>query len=255
MSMRHAIAIAAAAALMITGCTFDWGSGGISDVKVAGRTVGTPTATNADNGEDAAAAAEKAKEKAKQEEKAKASLRRIAILPAAYNDASGGRPCDLCPPDVKMKPTSLHSARLATGFVYEAIARHPRLLFPTPETVDRTTAQTTSHGMRETGAKLAAAGQADYLVVSALIELRERVGSDDAPTSPAGVSLYVALVNAHTGETIWSDTFDRNESYDNFVTRSYDKIANDKPVRYSTADGYTEHAVDKMIGKLVKKID
>lgn len=246
--------VAAGAALLIatsvtSGCSFNWDSSGISDIFLGGRKASdivksseVPEEPNGPSDAKASAAA------------TSTTLRRVAILPVAYADATSTQPCDLCPPGLEMKPTSMQAARLATGFTYEAVAHHPRFLFPTPEIVDRAMASAPTHGMRETATALAQAGRADWVIVSALQELRPRVGDDRHPEQTAGVKMYVALVEARTGDVLWSDTFDENEPMRNFVYRFYDKLMNDKPVRYHTAEGFIEVAVDDLIGTLVKKI-
>ena len=242
------------AASLTSGCSFSWDSSGVKDVLFGGKAAadivpGTQeappkSATNAD-------AAEAAKAKKKEE----TGLRRIAILPVAYADASGGQPCDLCPPSVQMKPTSALSARLVTGFIYEAIARHPRLLFPSPDAVEKAMAASPGRSMRQTAAQLAAAGRADAVVVAALVELRPRVGPDDAPTQPAGVALYTAIMDARTDAVRWSDTFDRDESGRGIFRGVYDKVMNDRPIRWNSAESYSEHAVDELIEDLVDELD
>lgn len=249
--------LAAGAALLLTasvtsGCSFSWDSSGISDIFLGNRKAAdivkgpeTPPQPGAAEGEKAATP----------EEDPTTSLKRIAILPVAYTDGTTAMPCDLCPPDLAMQPTGRMQARLATGFTYEAIARHPRFLFPTPDFVDRTMAGTASKGMRETAAALAKAGRADWVVVEALLELRPRVGDDVSPETTAGVRLYAALVDARTGNILWSETFDENQPTRNFVLKFYDKIGNDKPLRYKTAEAYTEDAVDDLIEDLVDELD
>ncbi|MFN2425992.1 MAG: hypothetical protein ABR587_06055 [Candidatus Binatia bacterium] len=240
---------------VLSGCSFSWGSGGISDVLFGGRQAedivqGEEPAKG--SAEEKAAAAAKAEEELLGEE---SNLRRLAILPVAYSDGTAGQPCDLCPPSVAMKPTSALAARLATGFTYEAIARHPRFLFPAPDAVERAVAATPNRSLRQAALQLAADGRAELVAVLALVELRPRIGPDDAPSQPAGATVYAALVNAKSGETLWSDTFDRNESGRGFILKTYDKVANDQPIRYRTAEGYMEHAVDELIEDLVDEVD
>ncbi|HXC53158.1 MAG TPA: hypothetical protein VN634_19885 [Candidatus Limnocylindrales bacterium] len=238
--------IAAALAISSAACSFSWGSGGISDVSLAGRKPGELGKKEEPKpGEKAATNADAAVEEGR-------SLRKIAILPVAYSDGTGGLPCDVCPPSVQMKPTSAHAARLATGFTYEAIARHPRLLFPPPAVMD----QAMSAGsMRAAVSSLYASGKAEFVVAEALIELRPRIGPDNGPEKPAGVTLYASLIDAKDGKILWSDTFDDDEGGRNVALRAYDKIMNDKPVRWKTAEGYTEHAVDELIEDLVDELD
>jgi len=238
-----------------SGCSFSWGSGGISDVLFGGRS--TDDIVNEEkpkkgSPEEAAAEAAKAEADLLGEE---SRLRRIAILPVAYTDGAAGQPCDLCPASVQMKATTAGAARLAMGFTYEAIARHPRFLFPSADTVEKAVASTSDRSMRQAALQLATAGRAELVVVSALIEMRPRVGPDDAPSQPAGAALYMSLVNAKTGEVVWSDTFDGNESGRNFVLKGYDKLANDQPLRWTTAEGYIEHAIDELVEDLEDELD
>jgi hypothetical protein len=260
------IAAALLVAAVMSGCSFSWDSSGIRDVLLGGRKpseiapAGEPVDANAATNADAAAKAD-AEARAAAEAQAAAEsdddrkLTKLAILPVAYVDPTGSVPCDLCPPSVQMKSATAHAARLTTGFIYEAIARHPRILFLPPSVVDRAMAAAPTHGMRETAAALAGAGNADLVVAAALVELRPRVGPDDAPESTAGVTLYVSLVDARSGEVKWSDTFDDNESGRNWVLRTWDRLAADRPIRFSTAEGYCEYAVDELIEDLVDELD
>ena len=248
-----AIPVLLAASLM-SGCSFSWDSSGVKDVLFGNTRAGDivkegekppETATNADA--SAMSDADMLGEES--------SMRRIAILPVAYTDGSAGQPCDVCPPSVVMKPTSVLAARLVTGFVYEAVARHPRFLFPTPETVEKSMASTPGRSMRAAALQLGTAGRAELVVAAALVELRPRVGPDDGPTQPAGVALYASLIDARTGEVVWSDTFDRDETGRNFILRAYDKLMNDAPVRWHSAEGYTEVAADELVEDLVDELD
>jgi hypothetical protein len=239
------------AAMVASGCSFSWDSSGISDIFLGNRKASDivkgpeePPKPDAPAGAPAAP-----------EEDSSTSLRRIAILPVAYTDGATAIACDLCPPDLAWKPTGPLQARLATGFIYEAISRHPRFLFPTPDVVDRTMAGTASQGMRETAAALAKAGLADWVVATALVEQRQRLGDDESPERTAGVTMYAALVDARTGNVVWSDTFDQDQSHRNFLYNAYDLFMNDRPVRYQTADAYTEVAVDELIEDLVDELD
>jgi hypothetical protein len=240
------LAAATLAATLAAGCTINWGEGGITDAKVAGRPVADlgPSATNA----DAAAPAKVDKD----DDGEKSSLRKVAVLPVAYTDGTKTLACDLCGADVAMKPTSAKAARLVTGFVYEAVARHPRLLFPPPEVVDRAMA---GRSMKEAAAQLHASGKADLVVVTALVELRPRIGPDDAPEKRAGVALHAALVDAASGKVLWSKSFDEDESSRGMVLRTYDALMNDAPVRYATAEAFSEYAVDDLIEDLIDEID
>jgi len=270
---------------LVSGCTFNWDSSGIRDVKVANRpaaeiaaggepapppsaptadaatnagsssNVDSSTNTDSDANSDSGGWWIFGKKKDDKLEEEKTNLIRIAILPVAWRGDSGGQPCDLCSPPVEMKPTSEHSARLAAGFIYEAIARHPRFLFPTPETVDQAMRATADHSQRAAASSLAASGRADYVVVVALIELRQRVGPDDHPEKAAGVAMFASLVDPKSGKVVWSDTFDQDESGRGMVLGTYDTVMNDRPVRWSTAEGYSEQAVDELIDDLVDELD
>jgi hypothetical protein len=245
------------AASAMSGCSFSWDSSGIGDIFLGGRKAADIVADGQpppEPGSEAEARAAAEAQAAAEAEESGSSLRKVAILPVAYTDGATAQPCDLCPTGLAMRPTGRLQARLATGFIYEAIARHPRFLFPTPEVVDRAMAGTATSSMRETAKALAASGLADWVVVAALLELRPRVGSDEAPEQTAGVVLYASLVDARTGNVVWSDTFDRNEPSRGFVYGTYDKVMNDRPVRYKTADAYVEDAVDELIDDLVDEI-
>lgn len=257
-SSSIAILAAMLAATFTAGCSMNWDSSGIHDVLFGGKKpadIGVAAPDSGTNADAAMGGTQAAPPAESTIDEAQSMLRRIAVLPVAYVDAAGeGQPCDLCPADLKMKPTSRLPARLITGFLYEKIARHPRLLFPTPETVDKFMAASPTHSLRQLAASLAAAGKADYAVVGALQDLRQRVGPDDDPTTPAGVTLYAALIEAKTGKILWSDTFDKEESGRGIFYGAYDKLMNDKPVRWSTAEGFSEQAADKLMDELVGEV-
>lgn len=245
-----AVAVAGLLAGVVSGCSFSWDDAGIEDVRVAGRTPAdlAPAPVPADPGE-AAEAAKKA------EEEAERKLRRVAVFPVAYADAAGSLPCDLCPESFAMQPTSAATARLATGFLYEAITAHPRLLFPPFKAVEAALAASPNRSMKAAASALAAAGKAEYVVVAALGELRPRVGPDDKPERPAGVRLWMGLLQARTGEVVWQESFDEDETQRNFLFRTYDRIANDVPVRYHTVEGFTETAIDELVVDMVDELD
>ena len=252
---------------LFAGCTFSWDDSGIKDVNVIGRRPGDIGPQDGKEGkEGTTASAEGAAPAVATPAPAgsvaagapvseDSSLRRIAILPVAYRDQTGGQSCDLCAGAPEMKPTNAMSARLATGFLYEAIARHPRLLFPPPGVVDQTLRATPGQSYRAAATSLSAGGKADYVVAAALLDLRPRVGPDNGPDQPAGVAMYAALVDARSGEVLWSDTFDDDESGRNLMLRAYDRVMNDKPIRWRSADEYCEHAVDELVEDLVDEVD
>lgn len=252
LSKGLALAAALAAASVMAGCSFSWDSTGMSDIFVGGRKATDIVADGQPPPEPGSP--DEAKPPLSDEE-ATSSLRRLAILPVAYVDAASALPCDLCPGGLEAKPTGALAARLTTGFIYEAVARHPRFLFPTPEVVDKAMAATASHGMRETAAALARDGRADWVVAATLLELRPRVGNDETPEQTAGVKLFVALVDARSGNVLWSETFDRDEPTRGFIYGTYDKVMNDRPVRYKTAEAYAEDAVDELVEDLVDELD
>lgn len=248
---------------LMSGCSFSWDSSGIRDVLLGNRhpsdivkgeeQPGSSTNADADPlAEQAGPPAPRPEDEGSNDD---SSLRRIAILPVAYSDGSVGQPCDVCPPSIAMKPTSALAARLVTGFIYEAVASHPRFLFPSPETVEKTMAATSGRSFRQATTALASAGRADVVVASALIELRPRVGPDDGPSQPAGVALYVSMLDGRSGDILWSDTFDQNESGRSWLTSLYDRVMGDRPIRWHSAESYSEVAADELVEDLVDELD
>lgn len=224
----------------VSGCSFSFGDDeGPSDITIAGRSPGQLVG-GAEGVEGAKSASDDDR-----------GLRKIAILPVAFRDAAGGYACDLCGDSVQMQETSAAAARLATGFLYEAVARHPRILFPNHQAVEKVS----TRGMRQAAADLAAAGTADAVIVAALVELRPRVGPDDSPEKPAGVTMFLSLVDARSGTVHWSKTFDREEAPPNWFRLLLHKIWGDTPRRWSTAEGYTEHAADELVEDLIDYLD
>lgn len=243
-------------ALLASGCSFNWGEGGISDVLFGGRKAGDIVKEGEQPNElHASQNAPNPNQPPAEEQVEGSSLRKIAILPVAWTDGTNGQPCDLCPASVVMKPTDLLSSRLATGFIYEQVATHPRFLFPPHSVIEKTMEQAPDRSMKAAAAALAASNRADYVIVAALVELRQRVGDDDKPEQPAGVEMYAALIDTHTFATLWSDTFNENESSRGMVLGTYDKVMNDKPIRWHTAQEFSEHAVDTLIEDLVDELD
>jgi len=247
---------------LVSGCSFSWDDSGIKDVLLGNRRPADIVKGEEQQGTSATAEADPLAEQAsppaprpEDQGDEESSLRRIAILPVAYSDGSGGQPCDVCPPSVAMKSTSAMSARLVTGFIYEAVARHPRFLFPSPETVEKTMAATAGRSFRQATTALASAGRADVVIAPALIELRPRVGPDDAPTQPAGVALYIALLDGRSGAILWSETFDQDESGRGWSMSLYDRVMGDRPVRWHTAEGFSEVAADELVEELVDELD
>lgn len=249
--MKKLVPAMLVAATLVSGCSFTWGEGGIGDVLFGGRKAEEIVNANDPNQEQA----RPAPSTTGSAEVEGSSLRKVAILPVAWTDGTNGQPCDLCPDSVAMKATDALTARLATGFMYEAVARHPRFLFPPHAAVERTMEQTPGRSMRQAMATLSSGNRADYAIVAALMELRPRVGDNQNPETPAGVAMYAALIDAKTGATIWSDTFDENESSRGMILGTYDKVANDRPIRWSTAQEFSEYAIDQLIEDLVEELD
>lgn len=250
------------AASLLSGCSVSWGEGGITDVLFGGKPAADIAPAAGDQPPATAAEAAAASEQGapppapkQEEEDGERSLRKVAVLPVAYSDGAGGQPCDLCPPSLVMKPATRVQSRLLTGFIYEAVARHPRILFPTPESVDQAVQASPGGSFRQAMAALAAAGRADYVIAVALLELRPRVGPDDAPEQPAGAAVYASLLDARSGEVLWSDTFDENESSRGVFLGAYDRVMNDKPVRWYSAEEFSEYAADELIEDLVDELD
>jgi len=229
----------------VAACSFSWGAHKSEDTSAKPAAAAQPAAPALDPAAKAAAAA------ALDAELAKASgLRKIAILPTAYNGADGGYACDLCPESVVMQPTSAEAAKLVTAFLYESIARHPRFLVVRYETV----ATAAAKGMRAAAADLASRGQADAVLIAALVALRPRVGDDEKPEKPAGASLFASLVDSRNGTVLWSGTFDEDETARNWFLRRYDRVVGGVPRKWHSAEGFTETGVRSLIDDLVDEV-
>lgn len=221
------------------------GSGGASGEAASAGAPSEPAAAATTTAEAKAAATA-----ASDAELHSAGLRKIAIFPVAYADAGGGYGCDLCPESVKMEPTSAAAARLTTAFFYENVARHPRFLTVRYETA----VAAASKGMRAAAADLSARGQADAVLIAALVALRPRVGDDEAPEQPAGAALFASLVDARSGEVLWSGTFDRDEKARNRFGRFYDKVVGGVPRKWHSAEGFTEVGVKDLVEDMVDEV-
>ncbi len=178
-------------------------------------------------------------------------LRRIAILPAAYVDLTGGSSCDLCPADLEMGVTSGDAADLLTAFFYEALDSYPRYKIIDYDRVRAVAAA----GHRGAAQSLLAGENVDAVVVMALLDLRRREGGDENPTTPAGATIYAALVDASTFDVLWQGTFDKNEKASGrLVSRYYAIVRGDRQI-WKTADEFMAVGAGDLVKSMVKRID
>jgi len=179
-------------------------------------------------------------------------IRRIAILPFAYRGDDGGRPCDLCPRDVEMKPTSKDDADLVTAFFYEQATRYPRLTILPYDRVEQLSGAT----MRETVAQISVLEKVDAVLVGAVIELRDRGGDDPLhPTHPAGVAVYAALLELPSGTPVWSSLFDQDQGPETFTFGTMRKVVQGELKHWNSPLEMGHVAATRMVKSLVARVE
>jgi hypothetical protein len=175
---------------------------------------------------------------------------RIAVLPLAYRDGDGVRPCDACPDTLVMDVTSEDDALLVTAFFYEELARHPRLQVVPYDTIQAAQADT----MRDTLTNLAATEQIDAVVVGALLELRERLGDPGNPDQRGGASVYAALLDLPSGEPIWKRLYDHTPARPGRAVREYERIIVGEESKAMSAHEVAQLGVEKMVSSLARSV-
>jgi hypothetical protein len=179
-------------------------------------------------------------------------IRRIAILPFAYRSDDDGRPCDLCPRHVDMKPTSKEDADLVTGFFYEQATRYPRLTILPYERVEQLQGAT----MRETLAQIDAVEKIDAVLVGAVIEFRDRGGEDPlSPTHPAGVAVYAALLEIPSGAPVWSSLFDQDQAPETFTYSTMRRVVQGELKHWNSPLEMGHVAATRMVKSLVARVE
>jgi len=175
--------------------------------------------------------------------------RRVAVLPFAYRDAAATKTCDLCPDRVVMDLTSQDDALLATAFVYEGLARYPRIQVVPFERVRDAEGAT----MRETVTNLAAREELDAVIVGALLELRPRLGDPRAPTQRGGAALYVAVLDLPSGSPFWKRVYDRSPAPPGRILRGYHKVVGEEDHSF-TANEAMQGGIERMVPSLVQAL-
>ena len=177
-------------------------------------------------------------------------IRRVAVLPFAYRDEHGTVPCSMCPNPVVMAPTSEGDALLVTAFFYEALTRHPRFQVVPPDVVARFMADT----MEETTERLEVMESVDAVLVGALLELRPRLGSPQAPSEAGGAAIYVALIDAKTKAPLWNRVFDRTQRPPNAVERGIDVVVGDETAHWLSAQGIAQEAALELVKTMARTV-
>jgi hypothetical protein len=175
---------------------------------------------------------------------------RVAVLPFAYRDASGVKPCDLCPDKLVMDVTSRDDALLATAFLYEALARHPRLQIVPYESVQAVHGET----MRETLTRLSETEKLDVVVVGALLELRERLGDPRDPEQRGGAAVYAAMLDLPSGRAVWKRLYDQTPGRATRPVREYERIVVGEESKAMTAREVVQVGIDRMASSLARAV-
>ena len=177
-------------------------------------------------------------------------VRTIAVIPMAYRGADSRRDCDVCPNPLLMSETSRDKALLVTGFFYEALSAYPRFNVLSYETVARFEAPT----MDQTLADLTAEYQLDAVLVGGILEMRPRRGDPRKPESTGGASIYAAVLDVGTGETVWAQFFDGTKVPDNIFYRTYTAMVSSYDNRRPTAEEIAEYGVQRMVKSMSKYV-
>lgn len=170
-------------------------------------------------------------------------IRTIAILPFAYRGEDDRRDCDVCPNPLLMSKTSADSALLVTAFFYEALSRYPRFNVVPYETVERYEAES----MDQMLADLTVDHRLDAVLVGGLLEMRKREGDPRAPSRTGGASIYAAVLDVGTGETVWAQLFDGTRYPPNILLKTYKKVTASVEDRRPTAEEVAEYGVTRMV--------
>ena len=181
-----------------------------------------------------------------------AELRNIAIMPVAYAGPDGGFACDLCDGDVRYSQVTDEDALLVTAFFYEALDRHPRYQVTDWGTVRRLAV---AGGVRAAMAELASRHGVDAVLAAELVELREREGTSRAPTKPGGATLRARLVDARTGELLWQDDFNQDETERGRVRRTIGRLVTGEPKRSRSARAIANQGAHRLVGLMVDSQD
>jgi len=179
----------------------------------------------------------------------KGPIKRVAILPFAYRAADGATPCDLCPDRVVMDVTSERDALLVTAFLYEGLARYPRIQVIPFDHVRASQGAT----MRETLSNLAEKEHLDAAVVGAVLELRPRLGDPREPKQRGGAAVYAALLDLPSGAPIWKRFYDRSPGSAGRIMHSYHRLVGEDE-RAMTDEEAAQAGITGMVPALVKAL-
>ncbi len=177
-------------------------------------------------------------------------VRRIAVLPFAYRDASGAHPCDMCPDKLVMDTTSQEDALLVTAFFYEALLGHPRIQLIPFDTVQAAEGDTMGAKVQH----LSDTEKIDGVLVGGLLEMRQRLGDPRAPSQRAGASIYAALLNLPSGHAVWKRLYDQSPGRANKAMRQYERLVNGEEDKTLTAEEVAHEGVERMVHSLVSSI-
>lgn len=178
------------------------------------------------------------------------AIRRIAIIPFAYRDGASIYPCTLCPDRVVMADTSRDDALLVTAFFHEALTTYPRFSILPYDRVERFA----TDDMDETRERLFAVEGIDAVLVGALMELRARTGDPREPEAKGGAAVYAALVDASTGQALWSAYRDEDQLPPSLTARRMADIVSGEPIRWLSSLGLAQVHAEELVSELASKI-
>ncbi len=178
-------------------------------------------------------------------------VRKIGIIPFAYEDASTSRPCDLCPREVEMQRTSRQSAMLTTAFFFEELTHYPRFDAVEIRQFDRLI----DHSMADAVELFRVMDDVDVVLTGAVLDLREREGNPNKPTHAAGATLYAALLEVDGGDVLWQGTFDEDQKDAGLFRATYRELVRGDNQEWLTAAEFAHRGARELVRRMVKEID
>jgi hypothetical protein len=177
-------------------------------------------------------------------------VRKIAIVPFAFESAVTSRPCDLCPEPVEMSETSRTSAILTTAFFFEELTHYPR--FDTVEV--RRINTLVDYSMADALELFRVMDGIDAVFIGAVVDLREREGDPNKPTRAAGATLYAALLDAHSGGVLWQGSFDEDQKEPGLVRTAYRELTRGDNQEWLTAMEFAHRGAHQLVTRMVDEI-
>jgi len=95
--------------------------------------------------------------------------------------------------------------------------------------------------------------EVDAVLVGAVIDMRERVGSPFSPRKPAGATLYAELIDARTRKTLWSGRFDADQRPPGGLRHAFGRIVRGGPTRWDSALVFARTGAHKLVASMMAR--